>query len=154
MRLPWIAITAVVVSLAASNCGGLPEDNGEAVDAVEQPSTQAPPAGPMEAGGGTTKVTICHIPPGNPANAHTITVGEPAVRAHLAHGDTIGACGSADGGSGGGGGGGDGGGDGGTCGLVDTACTTTAQCCAGLTCASASGEVCAGGPCTCQVIIN
>ncbi len=38
------------------------------------------------------KITICHIPPGNLSNAHTITVGEPAVRAHLAHGDTLGAC--------------------------------------------------------------
>jgi cysteine-rich repeat protein len=41
------------------------------------------------------KVTLCHAPPGNPGNAHTITVGEPAVRAHLAHGDTLGACGAA-----------------------------------------------------------
>jgi hypothetical protein len=38
------------------------------------------------------KTTICHIPPGNPGNAHTITVGNPAVPAHLAHGDYIGAC--------------------------------------------------------------
>src|SRR3712207_1537572 len=38
------------------------------------------------------RVTICHIPPGNPGNAHTITVGEPAVDAHLAHGDRLGAC--------------------------------------------------------------
>jgi len=37
-------------------------------------------------------VTLCHLPPGNPANAHTITVGEPAVKAHLRHGDTLGAC--------------------------------------------------------------
>jgi hypothetical protein len=42
---------------------------------------------------GSLKVTICHIPPGNPANAHTITVGIAAVPAHLAlHGDTIGEC--------------------------------------------------------------
>ena len=42
---------------------------------------------------GVQKVTICHIPPGNPGNAHTITVGEPAVAAHVAeHGDTIGPC--------------------------------------------------------------
>jgi len=33
------------------------------------------------------KVTICHIPPGNPGNNHTISVGSPAVPAHLAHGD-------------------------------------------------------------------
>lgn len=37
-------------------------------------------------------VTICHIPPGNPSNAHTITVGAAAVSAHLNHGDTLGAC--------------------------------------------------------------
>ena len=42
--------------------------------------------------GGVTKVKICHIPPGNPANWHTITVGEPAVPAHLAHGDLLGSC--------------------------------------------------------------
>ena len=35
---------------------------------------------------------ICHIPPGNPANAHEITIGEPAIKAHLAHGDTLGDC--------------------------------------------------------------
>jgi hypothetical protein len=49
-------------------------------------------AGSADAGGGVGKTTICHIPPGNPANAHTITVGNPAVRAHLAHGDKIGSC--------------------------------------------------------------
>jgi len=39
------------------------------------------------------KVTMCHIPPGNPDNAHTITVGEPAVLTHMTkHGDTIGPC--------------------------------------------------------------
>ena len=29
-------------------------------------------------------VTICHVPPGNPDNAHTIVVGAPAVQARLA----------------------------------------------------------------------
>jgi hypothetical protein len=41
---------------------------------------------------GQRKVTICHIPNGNPANAHEITVGESAVAAHIIHGDTIGPC--------------------------------------------------------------
>ena len=38
------------------------------------------------------KVTICHVPHGNPENAHTTTVSENAVAAHLAHGDYLGEC--------------------------------------------------------------
>ena len=38
------------------------------------------------------RVTICHIPPGNPENAHTITVSVNALPAHLAHGDYCGPC--------------------------------------------------------------
>jgi hypothetical protein len=38
------------------------------------------------------QVTICHVPPGNPDNAHTIVVGAPAVDPHLAHGDFEGEC--------------------------------------------------------------
>jgi len=39
------------------------------------------------------KVLICHIPPGNPGNAHTICVGAPAVEPHVTqHHDTLGAC--------------------------------------------------------------
>lgn len=39
------------------------------------------------------KTTICHIPPGNPANAHTICVGNAAVSHHVKnHGDLIGPC--------------------------------------------------------------
>ena len=41
------------------------------------------------ASAGEPQVTICHVPPGNPANAHRITVGESAVSAHLAHGDLV-----------------------------------------------------------------
>jgi len=41
----------------------------------------------------TKKTTICHIPPGNPANAHTLCVGNAAVPAHLKHhGDHVGPC--------------------------------------------------------------
>ncbi|ATX78962.1 hypothetical protein Ga0123461_0525 [Mariprofundus aestuarium] len=38
------------------------------------------------------KVKICHFPPGNQENAHTIEVGAPAVKAHLKHGDLLGEC--------------------------------------------------------------
>lgn len=42
--------------------------------------------------GETKKTTICHVPPGNPLNAHTLCVGTPSVDAHLAHGDYLGIC--------------------------------------------------------------
>ena len=36
------------------------------------------------------KVTICHFPPGNPANVQVITVGAPAVAAHVSnHNDAV-----------------------------------------------------------------
>ena len=58
----------------------------------------------------TMKTTVCHIPPGNPANMHTICVGNPAVPAHMAHGDFLGSCcGTGAGGGTGTGGGADGG---------------------------------------------
>ncbi len=39
------------------------------------------------------KVLICHIPPGNPANAHTICVDKHAVDPHVSHhGDGVGEC--------------------------------------------------------------
>lgn len=67
------------------------------------------------------KELVCHIPPGNPDNAHTICVGVPAVAAHQDHhGDPVGACddpgddgddGGDDGDDGDDGGGDDGGGD-------------------------------------------
>ena len=38
------------------------------------------------------KVAICHLPPGNPTNVQLITVGAPAVPAHLAHGDLLADC--------------------------------------------------------------
>lgn len=42
------------------------------------------------------KITICHIPPGNPDNAHAITISVNAWPAHEAHGDVIGDCSSND----------------------------------------------------------
>jgi hypothetical protein len=41
----------------------------------------------------TGKTTICHFPPGDHANAHTLCVGDSSVQAHIReHGDTLGQC--------------------------------------------------------------
>ena len=37
-------------------------------------------------------VVVCHMPPGNPNRRRTITVGETALEAHIAHGDQLGEC--------------------------------------------------------------
>ena len=37
-------------------------------------------------------VTICHIPPGSPENAITLSVHANSLHAHLAHGDFLGTC--------------------------------------------------------------
>ncbi|MBL7951667.1 MAG: hypothetical protein JNM62_08100 [Flavobacteriales bacterium] len=46
----------------------------------------------VRCGNNLNKVAICHVPPGNPANAHTICISENAVPAHLAHGCHLGTC--------------------------------------------------------------
>ncbi len=38
------------------------------------------------------KVLVCHIPPGNPDKAHTISISEDDVQDHLDHGDFVGTC--------------------------------------------------------------
>jgi len=38
------------------------------------------------------KIEICHVPPGNPDNVHTLSISVNAMRAHLAHGDYIDEC--------------------------------------------------------------
>lgn len=52
---------------------------------LQNPATTAP-------GTGEQTVTICHVPPGNPGKAKTITVGASAWFAHQGHGDTMGEC--------------------------------------------------------------
>ena len=60
-----------------------------AAAAVAFLSISGPPAA---ADANANKEVICHIPPGNPSNAHTIVVSENALPAHMAHGDTEGPC--------------------------------------------------------------
>jgi hypothetical protein len=38
------------------------------------------------------QVTICHVPPGNAAARHTLTISRSALKAHLEHGDFEGSC--------------------------------------------------------------
>jgi len=43
-------------------------------------------------GNSSSKATICHIPPGNPDQKMTLSVGQSSVPAHLDHGDSLGSC--------------------------------------------------------------
>ncbi|MBL4817708.1 MAG: DUF4215 domain-containing protein [Deltaproteobacteria bacterium] len=62
-----------------------------------QPTTPAPETATTAAPtttrpGGDPDITICHIPPGAPENAHEITISIFAARAHVLHGDYPGRC--------------------------------------------------------------
>lgn len=63
-----------------------------ALSACEQPTSVAVDDHILAANARAAKVAVCHIPPGNPANAHIIEVAESAVPAHLAHGDVLAVC--------------------------------------------------------------
>lgn len=40
----------------------------------------------------SNKEVICHVPPGNPANQHSVTVSDTQIDKHLDHGDILGPC--------------------------------------------------------------
>jgi hypothetical protein len=77
-------------------------------------------------GSSSEKLSVCHVPTGNPANAHTIAIGAAALPAHLAHGDAEGPCAP-------------------VCRNDGTACGDSAECCNGLcsdgVCATPCAEV-------------
>ena len=52
-----------------------------------------PAGGFAQGNSGKSRVTICHIPPGNPDAQHTLRVPEPALHSHESHGDVLGPCG-------------------------------------------------------------
>ena len=96
----------------------------------------APLAAIAQTGLGETKVTICHIPPGNPANLHEIVVGAAAVPGHLTHGDFLDGscmCSAADGSQ---------------CGSNLPPCCGGLECTAGFCLPDPSGAMPLGGACT------
>lgn len=48
--------------------------------------------GASDDGGENDCTVICHVPPGNPDNEHTICISPNAVDAHINHGDYLGEC--------------------------------------------------------------
>lgn len=96
---PWWVLCAVA-SLAACDGSNLVNPASPTREAAPSADVQDTVSASSEdelgseeqLAGGVEKVDICHRPPGNPANFHTITVGAPAVPAHLAHGDREGDC--------------------------------------------------------------
>jgi len=83
-----VGAPAVPVHLAHGDVeGACADDAGEEPEDEEDPEGEDP-----EEDAGQVKVLVCHVPPGNPENPVTIEVAEPSVPAHLAHGDTEGAC--------------------------------------------------------------
>jgi len=69
------------------------------LDALADVVLSVKPQGGGGGGGGADRTEVCHNdfhpPKGGKGNPHTISIAESALDAHLAHGDTLGACASA-----------------------------------------------------------
>lgn len=96
-----LAVAAMAGFMVTANCGNDAED--DEADQIAQNLKRQAECGITDVGkhdevracepGNTKKTTICHVPPGNPANAHTLCIGNPAVKHHLAnHPDYLGPC--------------------------------------------------------------
>jgi len=74
------ATTAYTVSVDASGC--FEDEDSVTVHVID-----------VTCGDSLDKVLICHVPPGNPDNTHTICISPNAVKAHLKnHNDYLGPC--------------------------------------------------------------
>ncbi len=73
--------TSVVVTATVTDANGCTGSGSVTVSFVD-----------ARCGHNNDKVLVCHLPPDNPANAHTICVGASAVADHLSHGDYLGEC--------------------------------------------------------------
>ena len=86
-KLAWFGVVAAVGLFGA---GCVPQQTDDGVNT--SPDVQALGSKGKKSDGDNKKVTVCHIPPGNPGNAHSITIDKSALAAHLAHGDNVGKC--------------------------------------------------------------
>ena len=75
-------VAAVAAVLFVWACGG-GQDQSSSSDAQSSVQRELAKVPAAAAKSPEEMVNICHIPPGNPANAHEITVGERAARAHI-----------------------------------------------------------------------
>ncbi|MCP4695224.1 MAG: hypothetical protein GY862_00030 [Gammaproteobacteria bacterium] len=67
------------------------ENNGSPFPFSRTSKLNSAPAGEAGKRAGD-KISVCHIPPGNPGNAHSLSVSANALQAHLGHGDHEGNC--------------------------------------------------------------
>jgi EF hand domain-containing protein len=98
-RLPVILLSALALAAPGASFAnpkdkdkgkGHSEQNADRRDDDRNDDRDHQGEGHGENDGG--KMTICHVPPGNAAARHTISIGESAWQAHQAHGDYRGAC--------------------------------------------------------------
>lgn len=82
--ITWGVIVALITAMTASIAGAQP-GKGKALGHKAAANTDG--ATPQEEVENSKKVLVCHIPPGNPENAHVISISVNALKAHEAHGD-------------------------------------------------------------------
>jgi len=87
VRRTIAAIGCATCFLSIYGCGAL-----TSTDSIADPTSLKKTLDGDEQSGGSESVTLCHVPLRNLHERHTIVVSANAVRAHLAHGDSLGPC--------------------------------------------------------------
>lgn len=79
---------SIFAALFLAGCG----NPGSSAVSADQMRAEAASQAADECSANPQKILVCHVPPGNPDNWHTICISENAVQTHQDHhGDAIGA---------------------------------------------------------------
>ena len=88
MNAAQMNTVVILAAVSLASCGG---NSGEVSSDFEAERAAAAVEAAAECSAKPHKVLVCHIPPGNPDNWHSICISENAVDTHVDHhGDTIG----------------------------------------------------------------
>ena len=74
-------LQATTYTVTVTNANGCSQTSSKFINVID-----------VRCGNKLNKVQVCHVPKGNPANAHALCISSDEVAEHLAHGDYLGAC--------------------------------------------------------------
>ena len=89
LAVTMIALIAIGLGLSSIIPSVMADPKGKKPDLTDLPVPEFTTALVVDS---SSTTEICHVPKGNPGNAHEIVVSTSSLTAHFKHGDNIGVC--------------------------------------------------------------